>query len=237
MISIIIPVYNEEEILEANSLRVHDYLTERSIEHEVIVVSNGSTDRTNEIGKMLEQQHPWFRFFILPEKGPGRAFVHAVKESRYEYLITLDADLSSELLFIDYAKDLLSYGHMLVGSKSMGKQHRSLFRVLGSQFYLSLTLWCFQLTISDYSMGCKAFKRSHILTALPHLNPWTGYILELALFLNAKGKRVLQIGIECNDTRKSRFNIIHEGFYRFAHLYRSRKKIRDRSSWFHTTSA
>ncbi len=234
MISIFIPVLNEEEILESAANTVHDYLSTRSIAHEIVVVSNGSTDRTCEIGKRLEASSPWFRFYHLPERGAGRAFAFGVEQAKGDMVITLDVDLSSELTFLDYSADLLRYCDMLVGSKSMGNQRRNFVRVLGSQLYILFTQCFFGLTISDYSIGSKAFRRSAVLPALKHLDPWTGHIFEIVLFLRLHGHRVLQVGIDCDDKRQSRFNLIHEGLYRYRHLYRCRKLLKDRKSWLYS---
>ena len=226
MLSIIIPVYNEESLLEKSVSTVCDFINLRNLAYEIIIVSNGSTDQTAEIGKELERSGKC-RFFELPQRGPGRAFVEGVREAKGDYIISLDVDLSSELRFIDYAHDLLKYADMVVGSKTMGKQRRSPLRILGSQLYILLTLIFFDLTISDYSIGAKAYRRESILAALPNLDTWTGYVFELCLFLHKQKKHIIQVGIECDDRRSSRFNLLHEGVYRFYHLYRSRRQLKE----------
>src|SRR5690606_19461410 len=138
---------------------------------------------------------------------------------------------SIELNFLDYAADLLKFADMVAGSKTMGRQRRGLIRVLGSQLYILFTLALFDLTLSDYSMGAKAFRRESILEALPHLDDWTGYVFELALFLKNRGRKIIQIGVDCEDTRKSRFNLIHEGFYRYRHLFFTHRRSRMPGSW------
>ena len=136
MLTIFIPVYNEEEILAQSAHTVADYLTKRGISFEIVVVDNGSHDCTAEIGKALAQAESWFRFFSLPERGAGRAFACGVREAQGDCIIALDVDLSSDMIFIDYALDLLKYSEMVVGSKTMGQQRRTLLRVLGSQAYI-----------------------------------------------------------------------------------------------------
>ncbi|MBN8548078.1 MAG: glycosyltransferase family 2 protein [Deltaproteobacteria bacterium] len=233
MLSVLIPVYNEEELLESTVGKVHSYLEQRAIEHEIVVTSNGSSDRTVPIGENLQKTHAWFRFFSIPEKSVGKAFRLGVENSRGDYLVCLDADLSSELVFLEYAAELLRHADMLVGSKTMGEQRRSPLRVIGSQFYILITLLLFDLTISDYSMGAKAFRRSAILPALPHLDSWTGYIFELCLYLKREQKKILQIGIDCVDRRKSRFSLLHEGIYRYAHLFRCWRASKNKNSWLY----
>ena len=226
MLTIFIPVYNEEQILAQSAHTVAEYLNTRQIPFEIVVVDNGSVDGTSRIGNGLASEFPWFRFFSLPERGAGRAFIHGIRQSKGESIVTLDVDLSSDMIFIDYAIDLLKYSDMVVGSKTMGQQRRSLLRVLGSQSYILCTQLLLDLTLSDYSIGCKAYRRELILPALEALDPWTGYTLDLAMYHKSKGLRISQIGINCDDRRKSHFNLLHEGLYRYQHLYRIWKKYR-----------
>ena len=219
MISIFIPLYNEQDIVIESLNNVHRYLASRDIEHEVIAVDNGSTDQTSHLCHEHSQSHSWFRFYSLSARGAGGAFIKGVEESRGEHIITLDIDLSSDLLFIDFAIDLLKHSQMVVGSKTMGKQRRSPLRVLGSQCYLLCSQILLDLTLSDYSIGCKAYQRSEILDALSSLDRWTGYTLDLAVYLHRRNRRIVQVGINCDDRRKSHFNLIHEGLYRYWHLF------------------
>jgi len=231
MYSILIPVFNEEEILETNVLRVHDYAEKLGLEHELIVVSNGSTDSTEKIGNSMAAEYGWFRFFSLEDKGPGLAFSKGVREAKGERIITLDADLSSELTFLEFARDLLPHAEVVVGSKTMGSQRRGPIRVIGSQTYILFTQIFFSLTISDYSLGAKAYRRESILPLLDRLDSWTGYVFEICAFIQSNGGRIIQVGIECEDTRASRFNLFHEGIYRYRHLFRTYKKVRKSGSW------
>ncbi|MBX7143448.1 MAG: glycosyltransferase family 2 protein [Oligoflexia bacterium] len=230
-VSILIPVYNEEQILESALLRLHAFAEEQGIAHEILVTSNGSTDNTKKIGSELARTHSWLRFFSIPERSVGKAFQVNVENAKNEYLVCLDVDLSSELIFLRYACDLLQHADMLVGSKTMGSQRRSALRVLGSQLYITFTLLAFNLTVSDYSIGSKAFRRSAILPVLSNLDRWTGYIFELCLYLRLHGRKIIQIGIDCDDRRSSRFNLMHEGFYRYLHLYRCWRLMHDKQSW------
>jgi glycosyltransferase involved in cell wall biosynthesis len=231
MYSLFIPVFNEEEILEENTLRVHDYASKFKLEHEVVIVSNGSDDGTVAIGERLAKEHKWLKFFSLEEKGPGLAFVKGVRESSGQWIITLDADLSSELTFIEFARDLLPHADMVAGSKTMGSQRRGVVRVIGSQTYILFTQILFNLTISDYSLGAKAYRRDSILPLLDNIDHWTGYVFEICAHIQGQGGKIIQVGIECDDTRVSRFNLFHEGFYRYKHLFNTFKKIRSSPNW------
>lgn len=225
MISVFFPLFNEEQIVISSIEKTHQYLIDRNIEHEIIAVDNGSCDNTSSLCCEFAKNHDWFRFYSIKERGAGRAFVIGARAAIGQYIITLDIDLSSDMVFIDYAIDLLKYGEMVVGSKTLGKQRRGFIRIFGSQLYILCSQILVGLTLSDYSIGSKAYQRDLIIPFLDQLDPWTGYTLDLALHLNSSKKRIVQIGINCNDTRKSHFNLFHEGWYRFYHLWQAWRKF------------
>ena len=232
-LSVFIPAYNEEECFEESVQIVHQLLQEHDITHEVIVVDNGSSDNTATIGSRLQESTDWLRFERINERGAGNAFRHGVSLARAEKVITLDMDLSSDLLFLIMAYELLNHSDMVVGSKTLGDQRRSLMRVFGSQTYILLTNLWLSLTVSDYSIGCKAFKKQQIMPILGELDAWTGYMLELVLYARLQGHKVIQIGVDCDDTRPSHFNLFHEGYYRYLHLYKTYKALKNKESWIH----
>lgn len=237
MLSIVIPVYNEEKVLRESLQKLSDWLGLRSTPFEVIAVDNGSIDKTEDLSRELEKIYPWFRYFRISERSVGKAFSKGIRESKYPYIISLDADLSSDLIFIQYAESLLKYSAMVVGSKTLGNQKRSFLRVLGSQIYLFVTQVLFNMTITDFSMGAKAYRKEIILPILDHIDDWTAYVFEICVWLVRNDKTVVQIGINCEDHRQSHFNIWHEGFYRYFNLFRVWEELKDSQSWFHQIKA
>jgi len=231
MLSVIIPAYNEERVIAASVLKLHDYLQSHSIDHEIIVVENGSTDRTAEVGRELMAKFPWIRSYSIPERGVGRAFAKGAMHAAGDYLVSIDADVPAEFAFLDYANKLLDHCHLLVGSKFMGYQNRPLMRLLGSQVYVMLAQLLFGFTISDFSPDSKAYRKSSLMEILPNLDPWTGYVLEVALHFQQTGKRVIQISIDVQDERPSKFNLVHEGFYRYRHLLQVWLSRHRKNSW------
>jgi hypothetical protein len=147
-------------------------------------------------------------------------------------VISLDCDLSTDLNFIHFAESLLKYSSMVVGSKTLGQQKRSFVRVIGSQTYLLISQVLFQMTLTDFSMGAKAYRREAVLPILDYIDTWTAYVFEICVWLTINQKPIIQIGVTCEDHRKSRFNLLHEGFYRYANLFRVWKKSKDPVSWF-----
>ncbi len=94
LLSVIIPAYNEEHRLPGTLEQVLLFLNRQSYAAEVLVVENGSQDRTLEIARAYEQRFPQLRVLQLAERGKGRAVQHGMLQARGEFCFMCDADLS-----------------------------------------------------------------------------------------------------------------------------------------------
>jgi len=92
-ISLIVPALNEEAVIEAN-VEAFINVTGRSfVGYEVILVNDGSTDRTGEIMDRVAQRHDHVRVIHNAENmGLGRSYVRGVEAARYEYVMMLCGD-------------------------------------------------------------------------------------------------------------------------------------------------
>ena len=215
--SIGIPVYNEESILVENTLRLGKYLKELG-SYEIIIVSNGSTDRSAELGRMLASENSEIRFYEIPQRDVAKAFQTMLQEAGCDFLITLDMDLSIDLKFIDRALTLLESHDLVVGSKKLGDQHRSWVRRWGSAVYIRCADILLDLGVEDYSMGAKGYRISFFLGFLPDMGRWTNYVVNCIYLARWKGGKITEIPVSCYDYRKSKFNLLYEGYQKFSHL-------------------
>ncbi len=219
--SVFIPVYNEQDILIPNAERLIKYLERYGVDYEIIIGSNGSKDRTPALGDILADKYPQVEFFHIKEKGVGNAFRRGVQMAQYDRIVSLDMDLSINLGFIEEALLLLNADNdIIVGSKKMGHERRSIFRRLGSDLFILTARILLGLPFEDYSIGAKAYKRDLILEYLAGIDRGTSYVLNIICLAFEDKRRVIEIPVRCEDYRQSRFNIIYEGFYRFFNLFK-----------------
>ncbi|MFH1402977.1 MAG: glycosyltransferase [Candidatus Altiarchaeota archaeon] len=226
--SVMIPVYNEEELLVENTGKLIKYLDKAKIgEYEVIVCSNGSTDRTVELGRVLEERYPGrFRFLFIPRRGVGYAFTKMVDAASSEKLVSLDMDLSSDLSFIKDCVSKLDDNSVVIGSKYLGKQERKAYRTFISGVFIQLVRALLGLDYRDYSIGTKGWVRSDILPYVKDIDHGSSYVIELVYHVKKDGGSVVEIPVFCNDTRGSKFNLVNEIFYRFKNLVSLWLKVR-----------
>lgn len=97
-ISVVVPAYNEEERLGDTLPVLYAYLKEHDPQFELIVVDDGSTDRTPSIVQEFAQQHPEVRLLSYqPNRGKGYAVRTGVLQSRGEWVLFSDADLATPI--------------------------------------------------------------------------------------------------------------------------------------------
>lgn len=97
-ISVVVPAYNEENRLNSTLHAVYDYLRRHFPRFELLVVDDGSTDRTPAIVQEFAQEHPETQLISYqPNKGKGHAVRTGILQSRYEWVLFSDADLATPI--------------------------------------------------------------------------------------------------------------------------------------------
>ncbi|MHB2019006.1 MAG: glycosyltransferase family 2 protein [Candidatus Xenobia bacterium] len=217
-LTIFIPLYNEAPILRKNVQTVLEHLTRLCVPFEILLGSNGSTDGTVEVGHQLAQEETRITFFHLPHRGPGRAFAEAVRRAHFDSLVTLDADLSFDMHFVDAAWQGLAEHEAVVGSKH-ARQFRPWYRILASECFIKVTNYLLGMTWHDYAIGAKAYRTASIRPFIHRIDQHTFYTQRMLFQLMRVGKSIVEIPVHCEDNRVSRFNLLHEGFYRYGMLF------------------
>jgi glycosyltransferase involved in cell wall biosynthesis len=93
-LSIVIPAYNEESRLPNTLEQIDAFLERQTYTAEVLVIENGSQDRTFEVAQAFAREHP--RVCVLQEKGRGKGLAvrRGMLQAQGEYRFMCDADLS-----------------------------------------------------------------------------------------------------------------------------------------------
>ena len=214
-----IPVYNEEAILVPNTERLLAFLDHLGREYEVLIGSNGSTDSTTALGVDLTRRFPQVSFFHVPERGVGLAFREFVRLALHPFLVSVDMDLSIDLEFVKRALTLLETNDIVVGSKKMGKQKRSFVRRVASDTFLRIARVLLGIDYDDYSIAAKGYRVATVRHFADRINEGSSYVIEMCFLTKQAGGRIIQIPVECEDWRRSKFNLVHEAFYKYSHLF------------------
>jgi dolichyl-phosphate beta-glucosyltransferase len=93
-LSIVIPAYNEENRLPDTLEQVFNFTNSQNYLSEVLVIENGSTDRTFEVAQDFASKNPHWFAFQLAERGKGLAVREGMLRASGKYHFMCDADLS-----------------------------------------------------------------------------------------------------------------------------------------------
>src|SRR5688572_17406200 len=98
LIEVVLPVLNEERVLERSVRALHVFLTDNmAFDWRITVADNGSTDETYAIAGRLSAQLPSVGAMHVPEAGRGRALTRAWLASDADVVAYMDIDLSTDL--------------------------------------------------------------------------------------------------------------------------------------------
>ncbi len=162
-VSIIIPIYNEELILTGAVTGLLQGLAGLPFTYEVVLVENGSTDRTGPIAQDLSRSDPHVRVIHLPTACYGHALRAGIEHARYDRLVLLNLDLC-DMEFLARATRLLDQYDCVIGSKVApgSRDERPLIRRLITRLFNGFLRVVLGFQGSD-THGIKAFRRHRVL--------------------------------------------------------------------------
>ncbi|MGB8645867.1 MAG: dolichyl-phosphate beta-glucosyltransferase [Anaerolineae bacterium] len=162
LLSVVIPAYNEEKRLPQTLARVHDYLAGRSYPSEVLVVDDGSTDRTADMVSLFARTHKNIRLVSSDHRGKGFAVRVGMLAARGHVILFSDADLSTPIEDVEKLMPWFERGYdIVIGSRegSGAQRIREPFyrHLMGRVFNLLVRLLAIP-GIQDTQCGFKAFR-------------------------------------------------------------------------------
>lgn len=165
LLSIVIPVYNEESILREAVTELRSQLQGFDWAYEILLCENGSTDKTPQLAAHLAGEMPEVATLSVGEPNYGKAMRAGILEARGEYVICDEIDLC-DTDFYRRAMDLLTHrdADMVVGSKAMkgADDQRPLFRRLATRVINGMLRVALDFRGTD-THGLKAFHRERLL--------------------------------------------------------------------------
>ncbi len=213
-ISIIIPIYNEEEILRDAVNELREGLSNFDLTYEILLAENGSTDSTvalaAEIAEECSEEGAEISSFSVDEPNYGKALRHGILRARGDYVVCDEIDLG-DLDFYKDALDLLlaNKADMVVGSKAMRGAHdnRPMFRRVATRVINGMLRVAVDFRGTD-THGLKAFRRDLIV---PVVNQCVVdrdiFASELVVRAGRAKLDVVEIPVEVHEKRRPAINL------------------------------
>src|SRR6202142_4233606 len=210
-VSIVIPVYNEQGILQGSVLELQQKLKRFGWTYEIVLCENGSRDRTIEIGKQLEEEIPQVRMLSVGQPNYGLAMKAGILDARGTFVICDEIDLC-DTEFYARALALLERTDtdLVVGSKAMvgSNDQRPWARRVGTRVYNGLLR-----TVCGYrgtdTHGLKAFKREVLVeTAERCVLDRDVFASEFVIRAHREKKKVVEIPFAVHEKRPPSINLL-----------------------------
>ena len=237
LIDIVVPVLNEEKILQKSITTLDEYMAKHlPYRYQITIADNGSQDKTPEIAKNLAEKHQSVRVVSLAERGRGRALKRVWQNSPADILTYMDVDLSTSLDdFLPMIQPLVAgEAGVAIGSRLMkdSKTSRGMKREFISRCYNRIIKWTSGTKFSDAQCGFKAICRDVAAKFLPKIkdNEWF-FDTELLIKTERAGVPIYEQPVTWIEDTDSRVKIVKTAVDDLKGLYRVNKEL-DKRSWF-----
>jgi len=205
-ISIVIPVYNEENTLPIMFSRLIPVMDRCGNSYEVIFINDGSKDRSQKILNDLYNNRPDVVRVIefIRNYGQHPAIMAGFGHLRGEVVITLDCDLQNPPEDIPKLLALIEKGHDVVGGRRINRQD-SLWRKTVSQLSNIIRKKITNIDMGDHGCMLRAYKRS-IINKIIEIGDASPFITALSQEL-AVNPTEIDVGHEQRAAGKSSYNL------------------------------
>jgi len=214
-VSVVVPAYDEEAAIESSVRRLHDFWTARPDVDavEIVVVDDGSADRTAERAEALDLGT--VRVLRQRNAGKGAAVRRGVAETTGDVVYFIDADLPYTLENQAAAVSSISGGaSAAVGSRRLAESHAGDYPFSRRAFSWSLKLLMrglLGLDVSDTQCGLKAFDGDLARRLFPTLSVnGFGFDLELLVVLQRNGVEVREVPVDLQHTARSSVSLVRD---------------------------
>ena len=225
-LSIVIPAHNEEHRLPASLARIQESLASQAFSSEVIVVENGSRDRTAAVAAEVASHFPDVRLLRTPLRGKGRAVRLGMLAAQGAFRFQCDADLSMPIEEVVRFLPPQVEADVVIGSREAGGARR-----YGEPLYRHLMGRLFALAVKalvlkgheDTQCGFKCYRAhaAQTIFSLQRLHGWTFDVEDLFL-AQQLGYRVVEVPIPWYYQAESRVHVARDSLGMLVDLLRIR---------------
>lgn len=228
LLSIVIPAHNEERRLPPSLEKIDAFLKTQPYEAEVLVVENGSTDRTVQVAEEFARAHPYVRVIEAAVRGKGLAVKVGMLAARGEYRFICDADLSMPIEEIVQFLPPHADGYDIIIASREGKGARRIGEPEYRHIIGRINNWIIKLTalrgFEDTQCGFKMFNRTAAedLFGVQQMTG-IGFDIELLFIAQRRGYKIKQVPITWYFDADSRMRLIGDSAHLLVEIWQIRR--------------
>ena len=230
-LSVVIPAYNEERRLPQTLQSVVDYLAQQSYASEVIVVDDGSGDKTAQVVESFRTLHPIVALIRNDHRGKGYAVRTGMLAAQGHIVLFSDADLSTPIEEIAQLLPWFEHGYgLVIGSREGSgakRLHEPFYRhIMGRVFNFVVRLLTVR-GIDDTQCGFKAFRDDVARDLFTRMKLYgenaqavtgsmvTGFDVEILFIGYKSGYKIKEVPVEWRYGNESKVNPLKDSFELF----------------------
>lgn len=212
-VSVVIPCFNEERVVRWAYEQISRSLSGLDRPFEIVFANDGSTDGTAELLHDIEREDTHVRVLDNPvNRGLGAMYSQLYHEARGQFVIQMDADLSTGPEIIPALLAELEKADVVVASRYAGLEPVvPLSRRIPSRIYNVITRMLFGITVRDTQTGFVGFRKEFITDLVVESHRFTCHI-EILVKLLRRGARMVEIPVEyVHRSKGSKFSMLEDG--------------------------
>ena len=223
-LSVVIPAHNEENRLPGTLWQIIRFLEGQSFSSEVIVVENGSVDKTFEVARGFAQQHKNIRV-IQSERGKGAAVRRGMLEAHGEYRFMCDADLSMPVEeIVKFIPPVLENPDIAIASreaKGAVRYNEPPYRHFGGRGINYIIQALILPGLNDTQCGFKCFRAAAAedIFSLQTLHGWS-FDIELLYIARKHGYQIEEIPIHWFHHPDTKVNAVRDALQMIKDIFR-----------------
>ncbi|MCW5877943.1 MAG: glycosyltransferase family 2 protein [Anaerolineales bacterium] len=230
-ISLIIPAYNEERRLPESLAKIRDFVQTQPYRSEVLIIENGSTDRSFDVAEAFCRAHTGFRVLRAAGRGKGLAVKLGMLEARGELRLMLDADLSMPVEEVSRFLALLQGGvPVVIGSREAPgavRYNEPEHRHIGGRAINTMIRLLALPGLHDTQCGFKGF-RAEAAEALFRRQTIMGWAFDVEILYIARllGYQILELPIPWYYSPQSHVRPLHDALQMLRDVLTVRRNAR-----------
>lgn len=196
-LSVFLPAYNEEANIGSTVRKVKETLLKTAQEWEILVINDGSKDKTGEVVKKLAEGDSRIKIINHPQnRGYGAALKSGFYNSQYPWIAFIDSDgqfdFSEIANFIQTQRE--TKADLVIGYYR--KRMVSKFKIITSKIWELTVLLLFGLKVKDIDCGFKFFSKK-VIETIPKLESERGAFINSEFLIKAKkqGFKIVEIPV------------------------------------------
>jgi dolichyl-phosphate beta-glucosyltransferase len=223
-LSIIIPAYNEERRLPRTLEQIFSYLEEQAYDFEVLIVENGSSDRTYAVAQEYAEKYPNLQVIREQQPGKGNAVRRGMLAAQGSFRFMCDADLSMPIEELNkFLPDALGDFDLAIASREIKgavRYHEPYYRHLGGRL-INLAMRILILPgLQDTQCGFKCFRNQVAEDIFRYQTiPGWSFDIELLYIARKRGYRIHEIPIHWYFDADTKLRAVKDAFHMLRDIF------------------